>query len=245
MLPKSCGCQQCSDGCPRGCNKAYKPICGSDGETYDNQCILDNHNCVAKKMMLPQVKVIHTGKCKVVDPNAPTPLAACAAGYTKVGGCCFHLGKSRLNWLSAGKYCKSKGGRLMDVDPISWHGVLVKYLSSAKSPFKGVRLYKSAKPTNFNIWLGGNDIRRERSFRWSCSNKSVKRGAPWYPREPDNKDIRRRNADCMSWVYYKCIDRKCRRTPRTLWYWADELCREGKFPLCIHNDCKCGTGPTK
>ena len=108
--------------------------------------------------------------------------------------------------------------------------------------FVGLRLTKSRTPSNFNIWLGGNDMKRENSFKWRCNNKPVRKGAPWYRGNPDNKDMRRKNADCMSFVYVQCRDRKCRAKPRTMYQWNDELCTEPKYPLCIHNSCPCGKG---
>ena len=73
----------------------------------------------------------------ILDKKKPLPLATCSAGYSKVAGCCFHLGRRKLNWVGAAKYCARKGGRLMDVDPYSWHSVLSRYLSSNKSPLRG------------------------------------------------------------------------------------------------------------
>ena len=35
--------------CNRPCNKKFKPMCGSDGKTYNNPCLLNNARCKANK----------------------------------------------------------------------------------------------------------------------------------------------------------------------------------------------------
>ena len=32
------------DNCPMGCSLLYKPVCGSDGKTYGNDCVIEALN---------------------------------------------------------------------------------------------------------------------------------------------------------------------------------------------------------
>jgi len=52
-----------SDGgetkCPEFCLTEYEPICGSDGNTYSNQCVLEATNCKTNS----NIKVASEGKC--------------------------------------------------------------------------------------------------------------------------------------------------------------------------------------
>uniref|UniRef100_A0A8C6WKB2 Agrin n=1 Tax=Neogobius melanostomus TaxID=47308 RepID=A0A8C6WKB2_9GOBI len=65
-------CVQSSDGmsakcmCPLGCEgKAEKPVCGSDGKNYRNECELHQHACKSQK----NIRVQYQGLC---DPCADT-----------------------------------------------------------------------------------------------------------------------------------------------------------------------------
>lgn len=40
------------------CTRQYDPICGSDGETYDNWCLF---GCVQEKV--PDLKILRQGEC--------------------------------------------------------------------------------------------------------------------------------------------------------------------------------------
>ena len=44
--------------CPK-CPPATKPVCGSDGETYINECELRKQSCTTKT----SIKVLYQGKC--------------------------------------------------------------------------------------------------------------------------------------------------------------------------------------
>merc|ERR1711936_192854 len=43
---------------PIACPTIYHPVCGSDGKTYANECLLDSDKCENE-----QLYVVHSGKC--------------------------------------------------------------------------------------------------------------------------------------------------------------------------------------
>ena len=44
--------------CPK-CPPTTKPVCGSDGQTYVNECELRRQSCTTKT----NIRVLHDGKC--------------------------------------------------------------------------------------------------------------------------------------------------------------------------------------
>ena len=72
LLPDPCEDKQCffnslcvvdsnykpSCQCPK-CPRATKPVCGSDGKTYVNECELRKQSCTTKT----NIRVLHQGKC--------------------------------------------------------------------------------------------------------------------------------------------------------------------------------------
>ena len=55
--------------CPLACSLSYKPVCGSDGKTYANECLMRSSSCTFKKM----VTVAHAGKCGELNCCSLTP----------------------------------------------------------------------------------------------------------------------------------------------------------------------------
>lgn len=57
-------CESSSDGeeeeCPKLCTADYKPICGSDGKTYNNKCNLRAYLCAKDHL---EVTIRHEGEC--------------------------------------------------------------------------------------------------------------------------------------------------------------------------------------
>ena len=50
--------------CPRFCDRMYRPVCGSDGKTYGNECMLQLEACTVGS----DVVEAHRGECKRVCP---------------------------------------------------------------------------------------------------------------------------------------------------------------------------------
>ena len=49
-----------SDLCDLKCTRIFKPVCGSDGNTYNNKCLLDREKCVKRLF----VQVAKSGPCE-------------------------------------------------------------------------------------------------------------------------------------------------------------------------------------
>nr|QNH72494.1 toxin candidate TRINITY_DN5735_c0_g1_i1 [Ceriantheomorphe brasiliensis]QNH72557.1 toxin candidate TRINITY_DN5735_c0_g1_i1 [Ceriantheomorphe brasiliensis] len=49
--------------CPLACLPVYKPVCASDGKTYDNLCEVGQSNCAKVGSNAPRITVLHDGHC--------------------------------------------------------------------------------------------------------------------------------------------------------------------------------------
>ncbi|XP_022821461.1 agrin-like isoform X2 [Spodoptera litura] len=67
-------------GCGAECEAVVRPVCGSDGRTYDSRCHLDRASCLDNR----DVRVAYTGPCGVENP--------CARASCPWGGACVARG---------------------------------------------------------------------------------------------------------------------------------------------------------
>ena len=54
-----------SDGCDEKCTREFKPVCGSDGRTYNNECLMNREQCIKRIF----IQVAKQGPCNTDDPN--------------------------------------------------------------------------------------------------------------------------------------------------------------------------------
>lgn len=45
--------------CPIVCTKEYDPVCGSDGRTFPNPCVVKYESCLKQK----NITIVHYGHC--------------------------------------------------------------------------------------------------------------------------------------------------------------------------------------
>ena len=49
--------------CPVVCTKEYDPVCGSDGRTFPNPCVVKYESCLKQR----NITIVHYGHCGKVD----------------------------------------------------------------------------------------------------------------------------------------------------------------------------------
>ena len=45
--------------CPEACPDVFDPVCGTDGVTYSNSCVLDRENCLGSQL----IEIASDGPC--------------------------------------------------------------------------------------------------------------------------------------------------------------------------------------
>jgi effector-binding domain-containing protein len=52
------------EACPEICTQHYKPICGNDGNTYSNKCVMKAKACGS----VDKIEILHEGECENTEP---------------------------------------------------------------------------------------------------------------------------------------------------------------------------------
>ena len=52
-------------GCDIRCDTEFNPVCGSDNETYANECVMRAESCLLRKI----ITVLHEGECREMKGN--------------------------------------------------------------------------------------------------------------------------------------------------------------------------------
>ncbi|CAG5129432.1 unnamed protein product [Candidula unifasciata] len=82
VLQSGCSSRLPSEACNpnAACNRMYRPVCGTDGVTYPNQCVFESKTCGG------EVNVAHDGECETTPTVACDPNALCTFIYLPVCG---------------------------------------------------------------------------------------------------------------------------------------------------------------
>ena len=97
-----------SVNCNTGCTREFRPVCGNDGRTYNNACVLDAENCKEGTL----VKIAKQGACQIiVKPIIEPEQMTCPdenPNYQLIKGKCYYIEKAGLTWEKAKEGCRDK-----------------------------------------------------------------------------------------------------------------------------------------
>ncbi|XP_064111835.1 uncharacterized protein LOC135219204 [Macrobrachium nipponense] len=72
--------------CPQACTKIFSPVCGSDDQTYNNDCLLNVAACQSRSARTEAIFKVFDGPCVAVLPRGPACDESCDKSFVPVCG---------------------------------------------------------------------------------------------------------------------------------------------------------------